>query len=93
MIVDESMPVLYQQYNISKDSERHGIGGASSGAIVAFTVAWQRDMNLRGSKMGGAILPDRMGWLWRDHELSVDPKDMTQRSLDESKKAGKVDPT
>ena len=40
------MPVLYKEYNISKDPERHGIGGASSGAIAAFTVAWQRPERL-----------------------------------------------
>jgi enterochelin esterase family protein len=42
VICEELMPVLYKQYNISKDRERHGIGGSSSGAIAAFTVAWQR---------------------------------------------------
>jgi enterochelin esterase-like enzyme len=42
VICDELMPVLYKEYNISKDPERHGIGGSSSGAIAAFTVAWQR---------------------------------------------------
>jgi enterochelin esterase-like enzyme len=42
VIVDELLPVLYKEYNISKDPDRHGIGGASSGAIAAFTVAWQR---------------------------------------------------
>ena len=41
-MVDELLPVLYKEYNISKDPERHGIGGASSGAIAAFTVAWER---------------------------------------------------
>jgi enterochelin esterase family protein len=42
VIVDELLPVLYKEYNISKDPERHGIGGSSSGAIAAFTVAWER---------------------------------------------------
>ena len=42
VIVDELMPALYKEYNISKDREMHGIGGASSGGIAAFTVAWQR---------------------------------------------------
>ncbi|MBZ5635689.1 MAG: esterase family protein [Acidobacteriia bacterium] len=42
VIVDELLPVLYKDYNLSKDRERHGIGGSSSGAIAAFTVAWQR---------------------------------------------------
>jgi enterochelin esterase family protein len=47
VIVDELMPVLYKEYNISKDPERHGIGGASSGAIAAFTAAWQRPDDFR----------------------------------------------
>jgi enterochelin esterase-like enzyme len=42
VIVDELLPAVYKDYNISKDPEQHGIGGASSGAIAAFTVAWQR---------------------------------------------------
>ena len=42
VIVDELMPALDKDYNISKDPERRGIGGASSGAIAAFTVAWER---------------------------------------------------
>ena len=47
VIVDELLPVLYKQYNISKDPERHGIGGSSSGAIAAFTVAWDRPDQFR----------------------------------------------
>ena len=47
MIVDELLPALYKDYNISKDPERHGIGGASSGAIAAFTVAWERPNDFR----------------------------------------------
>jgi enterochelin esterase family protein len=47
VIVDELMPVLHKEYNISKDPERHGIGGASSGAIAAFTVAWERPNDFR----------------------------------------------
>src|SRR5947207_15169784 len=45
VIVDELMPVLDKDFNISKDPERRGIGGASSGAIAAFTVAWERPNN------------------------------------------------
>ena len=42
VVVDELMPALNKDFNISKDPERRGIGGASSGAIAAFTVAWER---------------------------------------------------
>jgi enterochelin esterase family protein len=47
VIVDELLPVLYKEYNISKDPDRHGIGGCSSGGIAAFTVAWQRPGSFR----------------------------------------------
>jgi enterochelin esterase family protein len=168
VIVDELMPVLHKEFNISKDPERHGIGGASSGAIAAFTVAWERPdhfrkvlsligsfVNLRGGhayadivrksekkpirvflqdgrndnrgtgrsgnydetrdwflqnvrlmqaltekgydlnyawgigrhsqKHGGAMLPDMLRWLWRDHQASVDPKDIVERSFNQPK--------
>jgi len=164
VIVNELMPALYKDYAISKDPEQHGIGGASSGAIAAFTVAWERPndfrkvlsligsfTNLRGGhayadivrksdkkpiriymqdgrndnrgvgrggtydqtrdwfyqnvqlmkaltekgydlnyqwgigrhsqKHGGAILPDMLRWLWRDHPVSVDEKDTVERSF------------
>jgi enterochelin esterase-like enzyme len=175
VIVDELMPVLYKDYNISRDPDRHGIGGASSGAIAAFTVAWQRPddfrkvlsivgsfvnlrgghayadivqksdkkpirvflqdgrndnrgvgrggnydetrdwflqnvrlmkaltgkgydvnyswgMNRHGQSMGGAILPEMMRWLWRDHPVSVDANDMVERSFNEppTSKANKI---
>jgi enterochelin esterase family protein len=47
VICDELMPVLNKEYNISKDPERRGIGGSSSGAIAAFTVAWERPNEFR----------------------------------------------
>jgi enterochelin esterase family protein len=164
VICDELLPVLRKDYNISSDPERRAIGGASSGAIAAFTVAWERPgqfhkvlsivgsfvnirggdayadivrktdrkpiriflqdgrndnralrddgsynqrldwfyqnvrlkdalaekgydvnftwgMNRHGQKMGGAILPEMMRWLWRDAPVSTDPKDTVERSF------------
>jgi len=69
VIVDELMPVLYKEYNISKEPERHGIGGASSGAIAAFTVAWQRPNDFRKvlSIVGSFVnLGDRGGDTYAD---------------------------
>jgi len=31
-------------------------------------------MNKHGQKMGAAILPDMMRWLWRDQPVSTDPR-------------------
>ena len=42
LIVDELLPAVAKDYNLSKDPDAHAIAGASSGAICAFTVAWQR---------------------------------------------------
>lgn len=47
VIVDELLPALQKEYNISDDPEDRGIGGSSSGAIAAFTVAWHRPDQFR----------------------------------------------
>ena len=41
MLMDEIIPELQKKYNISNDPKMHGIGGLSSGAICAFTAAWE----------------------------------------------------
>ena len=67
VIIDELLPVLAKQYNLSPQPEDRGIGGASSGAIAAFTVAWHRPDQFRkvlstiGSFTnirGGHVYPD-----------------------------------
>jgi enterochelin esterase-like enzyme len=47
VIVDELMPALKKEYNISPDPEQHGIMGASSGGCAAFAVAWFRPDDFR----------------------------------------------
>ncbi len=47
LIVNELLPALEKDYNISKNPDDRAIGGASSGAICAFTVAWQRPDQFR----------------------------------------------
>ena len=42
MLIEEIIPELKKKYNISHDPKMHGIGGLSSGAICAFTAAWER---------------------------------------------------
>jgi len=69
VITEELMPALGKDFNITKDPNLHGIGGSSSGAIAAFTVAWERPdafrkvlsnvgsfVNLRG----GHVYPERV---------------------------------
>jgi enterochelin esterase family protein len=141
-LLNELLPEVAKKYNLTTDPELRAIGGASSGGICAFTVAWERPdafrkvlshigsfTNIRGGhvypalirktekkplrvflqdgsgdldnlhgnwplanqemaaalkftgydhkfefgteghngKHGGAILPDSLRWLWRDH--------------------------
>jgi enterochelin esterase-like enzyme len=42
VVVDELLPAITGTYNISPDPDMHGMAGASSGGIAAFTVAWER---------------------------------------------------
>jgi hypothetical protein len=41
-LIDELLPLIKKNYNLSDDPNEHAIGGTSSGAICAFTVAWHR---------------------------------------------------
>jgi len=47
VIVDELMPALKAEYNISPDPNLHGIMGSSSGGCAAFAVAWFRPDDFR----------------------------------------------
>jgi len=46
-LMDEMLPVISKQYNLTKDPEGRAIGGTSSGAICAFNVAWERPDQFR----------------------------------------------
>ena len=48
-----------------------------------YDVNFSWGMNRHGQKMGGAILPEMMRWLWRDGPVSTDPKDTAERSFRE----------
>ncbi len=46
-IIEEMLPEVGKSYNLTKDPEGRAIGGTSSGAICAFTVAWERPDQFR----------------------------------------------
>jgi enterochelin esterase-like enzyme len=66
-IVDEMLPEVGKKYALATDPARRAIGGASSGAICAFTVAWHRPdqfrnvVSLIGSYTSIAYRPARDG--------------------------------
>jgi enterochelin esterase family protein len=41
-LLEEILPIVEQKYSISTDPAMRAIGGSSSGAICAFTAAWER---------------------------------------------------
>jgi len=47
MLVEELIPELKKTYNLSDDADKRVIGGTSSGAICAWTVAWERPDQFR----------------------------------------------
>jgi enterochelin esterase family protein len=75
VITEELMPVLYKQFNISKDPDMHGIGGSSSGAIAAFTVAWQRPNDFRKVLSNvGSFVDLKGGYVYPDLVLASEKK-------------------
>jgi enterochelin esterase family protein len=72
---DQRMDWFYQNVRLMKALTQKG-----------YEVNYAWGMNLHGQKMGGAILPDMMRWLWRDGPVSTDPNDMVERSFREPAK-------
>jgi hypothetical protein len=46
-LIEELLPEVGRKYNLTDDPEGRAIGGFSSGAICAFTVAWERPDQFR----------------------------------------------
>jgi enterochelin esterase-like enzyme/sugar lactone lactonase YvrE len=46
-LVNEIIPEVEKKYNLSQDPNMRAIGGSSSGAICAFTAAWERPDDFR----------------------------------------------
>jgi enterochelin esterase family protein len=44
--------------------------------------AW--GIGVHSHDMGGAMLPEMLRWLWRDHPVSTDPNDTAERSFREA---------
>jgi enterochelin esterase family protein len=75
VIVDELLPALAKDYNLSPDPDRRGIGGASSGAIAAFTVAWERPNAFRKVlSIVGSFVNLRGGHAYADVVLKSEKK-------------------
>jgi enterochelin esterase-like enzyme len=75
VVCEELLPALAKDYNISKDPEHRGIGGSSSGAIAAFTVAWERPNEFRKVLSNiGSFTNIRGGHAYADKVLAAEKK-------------------
>jgi enterochelin esterase family protein len=75
VIVEELLPALYKDYKISRDPDRHGIAGWSSGAIAAFTVAWERPDQFRKVLTGiGTFVDLKGGHVYPEKVLASEKK-------------------
>jgi enterochelin esterase-like enzyme len=75
VVCDELMPVITKQYNISPDPDMHAIAGTSSGAIAAFTVAWERPEQFhKVISIVGSFTDIRGGYVYPEKVLAEDRK-------------------
>jgi enterochelin esterase-like enzyme len=75
LILNELLPALEKDYNISKNPDDRAIAGTSSGAICAFTVAWQRpDQFHKVISTIGSFTNIRGGHVYPDLILTNEPK-------------------
>ena len=62
-----------------------GDAGLSEQSVNDVNYVW--GIGVHSHDMGGAMLPEMMRWLWRDHPVSVDPNDTIERSFRTGKPA------
>ena len=74
-LLEEIIPEVRRRYNISDDPRMHAIGGSSSGAICAFTAAWERpDFFQRVYSSVGSFTNLRGGDAWPSLIRKTEPK-------------------
>ncbi len=74
-LLEEIIPQVEQRYNISNDPTMRAIGGSSSGAICAFTAAWERpDMFRKVYSNVGSFTNLRGGDVYSSLIRKTDPK-------------------
>ena len=49
-----------------------------------YDLNYQWGIGRHSQKHGGAILPDMLRWLWRDHPVSTDEKNVVERSFNKA---------
>lgn len=76
-LIDEFLPVALKDLNVSADPNQRAVGGISSGAICAFTAAWERpDQFGKVLSHIGSYTNIRGGWAYPGlvRKTNADPK-------------------
>ncbi len=74
-LIEEMLPEVGKKYNLTKDPAGRAIGGTSSGADSAFTVAWERPTEFRNVlSMIGSYTNIRGGHVYPDLVKKNEPK-------------------
>jgi enterochelin esterase-like enzyme len=75
MVIDEILPEVEKKYRLTNDPADRAIGGASSGAICAFTVAWHRPDQFRNViSLIGSFTNIHGGHIYPQLVRDTDPK-------------------
>jgi enterochelin esterase family protein len=74
-LTEELLPEVSKSYNLTQDPQGRAIGGASSGAICAFTVAWERPAAFRNViSLIGSFTDIRGGHVYPELVRKSDPR-------------------
>lgn len=84
-LLEEILPEVKKRYTLSEDPNLHAIGGSSSGAICAFTVAWERpDVFRRVYSSVGSFTNLRGGNVYPSLVRKTEPKPLRVYMADTS---------
>ena len=73
-------------YNQERDWFYNNVRMARALTEKGYDVNYTWGIGNHGQVQGGAILPEIMRWLWREHGVSTDPNDDVERSFNEAAK-------
>ena len=69
------------KYNQERDWFYQNVRMMKALTEKGYDVNYTWGIGRHSQKMQGAILPEAMRWLWRDHTVSTDPDDKVERSF------------
>jgi enterochelin esterase family protein len=69
------------EYNQNRDWFYQNVRMMKALSAKGYDLNYSWGIGRHGQKQGGAMIPEMMRWLWRDHAVSTDVNDMVERSF------------